>query len=143
MKFIADLHIHSRYSRATSPDLTPENLWRWAQYKGIGVIGVGDCIHPAWLKEIEEKFEPAEPGFLKLKEKFSAIVAQEVPTLCRAEVRFVLSTEISSIYKKDDVVRKVHNVIILSSFNAARAFQKRLCACGNRQFVLLCWVAVE
>jgi len=131
MRFIADLHIHSRYSRATSSDLTPENLWRWAQYKGISVIGVGDCIHPSWLKELEEKIEPAEPGFFKLKEKFAATVREQVFETCRAEVRFVLSTEISSIYKKNDVVRKVHSVIILSSFEAARALQKRLDAIGN------------
>jgi uncharacterized protein (TIGR00375 family) len=131
MKFIADLHIHSRYSRATSSDLTPENLWRWAQYKGISVIGVGDCIHPSWLKELEEKLEPAEPGFFKLKEKFVSAVRAQVFETCRAEVRFVLSTEISSIYKKNDVVRKVHSVIILSSFEAARALQKRLDAIGN------------
>ncbi len=131
MKFIADLHIHSRYSRATSPDLTPENLWRWAQYKGISVIGVGDCIHPAWLKELEEKLEPAEPGFFKFKEKFAAVIRAQVFETCRRDVRFVLSTEISSIYKKNDVVRKVHNVIILSSFDAARSLQKRLDAIGN------------
>ncbi len=131
MKFIADLHIHSRYSRATSADLTPENLWRWAQYKGINVIGVGDCIHPQWFKELEEKLEPAEPGFFKLKEKFAAAVRDQVFASCRAEVRFVLSTEISSIYKKNDVVRKVHSVIILSGFDGARALQKRLDAIGN------------
>lgn len=131
MKFIADLHIHSRYSRATSPDLTPENLWRWAQYKGISVIGVGDCIHPSWFKELEEKLELAEPGFFRLKEKFAAAVHDQVFASCRREVRFVLSTEISSIYKKNDVVRKVHNVIILSGFDEARALQKRLDAIGN------------
>ena len=69
MKFIADLHIHSKYSRATSPDLTPENLWRWAQLKGIGVVATGDCLHPTWLDELEDKLEPAEPGFFQLKDK--------------------------------------------------------------------------
>jgi uncharacterized protein (TIGR00375 family) len=131
MKFIADFHIHSRYSRATSKDLTPENLWLWAQYKGLSVVGVGDCIHPAWLKEVEEKLEPAEPGFFKLKREFVQAVSAKVFERCRAEVRFVLSTEISSIYKKNDVVRKVHNVVILSSFESAHALQRRLDAIGN------------
>ena len=131
MKFIADLHIHSHFSRATSPELTPENLWLWAQYKGIRVLGVGDCIHPLWFKELEEKLEPAESGFFRLKEKFQTRVRAKVYEPCRAEVRFVLSTEISSIYKKNDVVRKVHNVIILSSFEAARALQMKLDAVGN------------
>ncbi len=131
MKFIADLHIHSRYSRATSSDLTPENLWRWGQYKGIQVIGTGDCIHPAWLKEIEEKMEPAEAGFFRLVPALAAKVAPQVPDRCRGDVRFVLSTEISSIYKKNGKVRKVHSLVILSSLLAARAFQRRLGAIGN------------
>jgi DNA helicase II / ATP-dependent DNA helicase PcrA len=131
MKFIADLHIHSRYSRATSSELTPENLWRWAQLKGISVIGVGDCIHPKWLDELEEKLEPVEQGFFRLKDKFITPIIDQVPEACRAEVRFVLSTEISNIYKKNDVVRKVHSVIILSSFKAARLLQKKLGAIGN------------
>jgi len=52
MPFIADLHIHSRYSRATSPDMSPENIWKWAQLKGITVIGTGDFTHPKWFKEL-------------------------------------------------------------------------------------------
>ena len=131
MKFIADLHIHSRYSRATSSDLTPENLWRWGQYKGIQVVGTGDCIHPAWLKEIEAKMEPAEAGFFRLVPALAAKVVLQVPDRCRGDVRFVLSTEISSIYKKNGKVRKVHSLVILSSLLAARAFQRRLGAIGN------------
>ncbi|MBF0619305.1 MAG: DNA helicase UvrD [Candidatus Omnitrophica bacterium] len=128
MRYIADLHIHSRYSRATSSDLTPENLWRWGQIKGIQVIGAGDCIHPQWFKELEEKLEPAENGFFRLKRAYAK---GDVPETCRGEIRFVLSTEISSIYKKGDKVRKVHNVVLLSSFDAARQFQARLGAIGN------------
>ena len=131
MKFIADLHIHSRYSRATSSDLTPENLWRWGQYKGISLIGTGDGIHPAWLDEIEEKMEPAEAGFFRLLPALAARFTPEIPERCRGDVRFVLSTEISSIYKKNGKVRKVHSVVILSSLEAARAFQRRLGAIGN------------
>ncbi len=131
MKFIADLHIHSRYSRATSPDLTPENLWRWGQYKGIAVIGTGDCVHPGWLDEIEQKLEPAEEGLFRLKPGLVASIREDIPQACRREVRFALSTEISCIYKKNGKVRKVHHVVILSSMNAARAFQERLGAVGN------------
>ena len=131
MKFIADLHIHSRYSRATSSDLTPENLWLWGQRKGLQVIGVGDCIHPQWLDEIEQKLEPAEKGFYRLGEKFAKVPAKELAATCKGEIRFVLSTEISCIYKKGDKVRKVHNVVIFSSIAAARAFQKKIGAIGN------------
>ncbi|MBF0569785.1 MAG: DNA helicase UvrD [Candidatus Omnitrophica bacterium] len=131
MKFIADLHIHSRYSRATSSDLSPENLWLWAQRKGLQVVGTGDCIHPQWLDEIAEKLEPAEAGFFRLKDKFTGVPAREVPASCKGEVRFILSTEISCIYKKGDKVRKVHNVVIFSSLEAARKFQKKIDAIGN------------
>jgi uncharacterized protein (TIGR00375 family) len=131
MKFIADLHIHSRFSRATSKDLTPENLWRWAQLKGIGVVATGDCLQPDWLDELEEKLEPAEPGFFQLKEKFTKKPVREVPPSCRASVRFLLSTEVSCIYKKNDKVRKIHSVVIVSSMEAARRLQKRLAAIGN------------
>ncbi len=131
MKFIADLHIHSRFSRATSSDLTPENLWLWGQRKGLQVIATGDTIHPQWLDELEEKLEPAEDGFYQLREKFTRAPAKELPASCRGPVRFILSTEISSIYKKGDKVRKVHNVVVLSSIAAARKYQKRLEAIGN------------
>jgi PHP family Zn ribbon phosphoesterase len=58
MKFIADLHVHSKYSRATAKNLDLENLYLWAQYKGIHVVGTGDFVHPKWFKELEEKLEP-------------------------------------------------------------------------------------
>lgn len=131
MKFIADLHIHSRYSRATSRDLTPENLWLWGQRKGLQVIGVGDCIHPQWLDEVEEKLEPAESGFYRLQDRFTRVPARELAASCQGELRFILSTEISCIYKKGDKVRKVHNVVIFSSMAAARRFQKKIGDIGN------------
>ena len=61
MNFIADFHIHSHYSIATSKNLIPEYLELWAKIKGINVIGTGDCIHPGWYQELKEKFEPAFP----------------------------------------------------------------------------------
>ena len=67
MSFIADLHIHSRYSRAVSKDMVPESLYRWAQLKGITVVGTGDFTHPAWFAELQEKLEPAEPGLYRLR----------------------------------------------------------------------------
>ena len=131
MKFVADLHIPSRFSRATSSDLTPENLWLWGQYKGIGLVGTGDCIHPLWLDELEKKTEPDDNGFLRLVPSIASGLAAQVPASCRREVRFVLSTEISCIYKKNGRVRKVHCVVIFSSLEACRSFQQRLAALGN------------
>lgn len=129
--FIADFHIHSRYSRATSSELIPENLWKWAQYKGIQVLGTGDCIHPQWLKELEEKIEPSCEGFFQLKKDIQTVVEKDVFDVCKKDVRFVLSTEISTIYQQGGKTRKVHHVIVFSCLSAVKKFQYRLGKIGN------------
>ena len=131
MKFYADLHIHSYYSRATSKHLKLEYLYKWAQLKGIQVVGTGDCIHPGWLTELKDKLEPAEEGFFKLKPEFVAVTEDEVPPSCKGPVRFMLTGEISNIYKRLGKVRKVHNVIFLPDFETAEIVQARLEAIGN------------
>lgn len=131
MKFYADVHIHSHYSRATSKDLDPEHLYLWAQLKGIQVVGTGDFVHPGWMKELKEKLEPAEPGFFKLKAKYADQIDGQVPAACKAPVRFLLSCEISNIYKRLDKVRKVHNCIFAPDFAAAEKIQKKLGTIGN------------
>lgn len=131
MKFYADLHIHSHYSRATSKDLDLEHLYVWAQLKGIQVVGTGDFVHPGWLKELEEKLEPAEEGLFQLKEQYAKPMDAHVPSACRGPVRFMLTVEISNIYKRLDKVRKVHNLIWSPSFDAARKIQAKLGAIGN------------
>jgi DNA helicase-2/ATP-dependent DNA helicase PcrA len=133
MLYAADLHIHSSYSRATSRELTLPNLWATAQRKGIQLVGTGDCVHPAWLREIEDSLEEAGDGFLRLRDDRRSGCAASVPAACRAEARFVPTVEISGIYKRDGVVRKVHNVIVLPSAAAARRLQARLAALGNIQ----------
>ncbi|HBA86503.1 MAG TPA: DNA helicase UvrD [Geobacter sp.] len=129
MKFIADLHVHSRYSRATSRDLDLEALWKWGQLKGIRVIGTGDCTHPGWLAELEEKLVQRETGLfdLRLSPRFSS----EVPESCRAEVRFLLSGEISCIYRKNGRTRKVHCLVLLPDIAAARRLNLSLSRIGN------------
>jgi len=131
MKFLADLHIHSHFSRATSPQLNLPHLHKWAQLKGIDVIGTGDFVHPGWLQELKTQLEPAESGLFRLKEEFARITQSEIPARCRAEVRFMLTVEISSIYKRGGKVRKVHNLIFAPSFSAAEKLQARLEAIGN------------
>jgi uncharacterized protein (TIGR00375 family) len=131
MKFTADLHIHSHFSRATSPQLNLPHLHKWAQLKGLTVIGTGDFVHPGWLQELKNQLEPAEPGLFRLKEEFARSTQAEVPARCRAEVRFMLTVEISSIYKRGGKVRKVHNIIFAPSFAAAEKLQARLEAIGN------------
>ena len=112
--FIADLHIHSKYSRATSKECMPEYLDLWARRKGLDLIGTGDFTHPVWREELKEKFVPAEDGLYRLKDDFRiAETVGDAPA-----PRFVISGEISSIYKKNGRVRKVHNVILLPSLEA-------------------------
>ena len=131
MQFYADLHIHSYYSRATSKHLKLEYLSKWAQLKGIQVVGTGDCIHPGWLAELKEKLEPAEPGLFRLKPEFAAVTHAEIPVACQGQVRFLLTVEISTIYKRFGKVRKVHNVIHFPNFHAAEQVQNRLERIGN------------
>lgn len=126
--YIGDLHIHSRYSRATSKELTPEHLDLWAGKKGINIVGTGDFTHPAWRSELAEKLEPAEPGLYMLKKEYSL---QRPSVLGQSSPRFVISGEISSIYKKNGRVRKVHSLILLPSLEAAEVLSRRLEAIGN------------
>lgn len=128
MRFIADLHIHSKYSRATSPDMSPESLWRWAQIKGITVIGTGDFTHPSWLAELREKLEPAGNGLFTLKQAYRHA---DVPASCRAEVFFLLTAEISCIYRKHDRTRKVHALLFSPGFAEAEKINTALAEIGN------------
>ncbi len=126
--FIADFHIHSSYSRATSRECVPESLDLWARRKGLGLIGTGDFTHPAWRAELQEKLAPAEEGLYVLKEPFRREGAAENGDVTP---RFILSAEISSIYKKNGKVRKVHNLILLPSLAYAEGLSRRLEAIGN------------
>jgi len=132
MKIVADLHIHSHFSRATSKNLTFEHLARWAQLKGIHVVGTGDVSHPGWLAEMREKLEPADgSGLYRLREPWASDVQGQVPASCHAPVRFILGGEISNIYKRDGQTRKVHNVIFAPSLDAVGRLQARLEKIGN------------
>jgi PHP family Zn ribbon phosphoesterase len=131
MKFIADFHVHSKFSRATAKNLDLENLYIAAQIKGVTVIGTGDFTYPGWFSEIGEKLQPAEPGLFKLKDEFARICDKEVPPSCRAEVRFILSTEISNIYKKNNKTRKNHNLIMVPDLAVAENFNTKLDKIGN------------
>ena len=126
MDFIADLHIHSAYSRATSRDMNLESLYRWAQLKGLAVVATGDFTHPRWFAELQEKLEPAEPGLYKLKDALAVPLDADIPESCRAPVRFILSAEISTIYKKNNRTRKVHSVILSPDFAGAGRLNARL-----------------
>ena len=126
--YIADLHIHSRYSRATSRELTPETLELSARRKGIRLLGTGDFTHPAWRAELEEKLVPAEDGLYRLKKEYMREPGEG--DACKG-TRFVVSGEISSIYKQDGRVRKVHSLILLPGLEEAKLLSKQLEAIGN------------
>ena len=131
MRFIADFHIHSHFSRATSKSLVPEDLFVWAQKKGITVIGTGDFTHAGWLSELQEKLDPAEPGLYQLKPDLQKTLSARVPGPCSSPVRFVLSGEISCIYKRAGRTRKVHNLILMPDFESVRELNDRLSRIGN------------
>src|SRR5580700_4659258 len=131
MRFHADLHVHSKYSRATSRDLDLEHLYYWAARKGIAVVGTGDCVHPAWLAELKDKLVPDAPGLFRLKDDIAEAIAQKLPVSCRGPVRFMLSVESSTIYKKGDRTRKVHHLIYAPDFPTVDRITARLARIGN------------
>lgn len=128
MRFIADLHIHSRYSRATSSDMSPESLWKWAQLKGINVVATGDFTHPHWYEEIKEKLYTEGTNLFKLKDNYKT---KAIPALCSGEVCFLLTAEVSCIYKKNGKVRKVHCLIFAPDLAAVSKINIALSKIGN------------
>ncbi|MCB2226258.1 MAG: UvrD-helicase domain-containing protein [Desulfarculaceae bacterium] len=128
---VADLHIHSRYSRATAKSLNPENLWLAAQVKGIGLLGAGDFTHPAWLEELGEKLVETGDGAYALRPELARELQDQVPPACAGQVRFLLSGEISTIYKRHGATRKVHSLILMPSLESAARLNARLDRVGN------------
>lgn len=129
--FYADLHIHSRYSRATSKDCDLENLGLWGRKKGITVIGTGDFTHPAWFAEIKEKLVPAEPGLFRLRDDIEKEVTRNLPASCHGTTRFMLSVEISTIYKKGGKTRKIHHLVYAPTLQQAELINRKLDRVGN------------
>ena len=123
MYYYTDLHIHSKYSRATSKSLNLEELAIWAKKKGLSLIGTGDFTHPAWFAEIREKLVQYDDGTFRLK--------PEIEREIGASVKFILTVEISTIYKKWDKTRKVHHVVFAPNIQTAENFRNKLDAIGN------------
>ncbi|GAB3417225.1 endonuclease Q family protein [Niabella aquatica] len=128
MFYIADLHLHSHYSRATSKDLNLETLYQWARIKGIHVVGTGDFTHPLWFKELREKLEPDGTGFFRLKNPPKDVPGFKCTDI---DVRFCLTSEISSIYKHGDKVRKNHNCVYAPDFETVARINAKLAQIGN------------
>jgi uncharacterized protein (TIGR00375 family) len=106
-----------------------ESMWKWAQLKGISVIGTGDFTHPAWLQELNEKLEPVGNGLFCLHDKFKDGI--DIPIACQDDVFFLLSAEISCIFRKADKTRKVHCLVFLSDLLQARQLSTALARIGN------------
>ncbi|MBU0700527.1 endonuclease Q family protein [bacterium] len=137
MRIIADLHLHSYLSRATSKSFVLENIYKWAQLKGVQVVATGDFTHPLWFSQIKDKLEPAEDGLFRLKSEYCQAIDTQIPTSCasgapsRGEVRFILSSEISSIYKQGGKVRRVHNLIFAPKIDDVANIRKILEGIGG------------
>lgn len=132
VRFHADLHIHSKYSRACSKDCDLEHLTWWARRKGITLVGTGDFTHPAWFAHLRENLVPAEPGLFRLREDLDRKITRRLPpSVAAADVRFMLSVEISTIYKRGEQTRKVHHLVYVPDFDAATEFNRRLGRIGN------------
>jgi ATP-dependent DNA helicase UvrD/PcrA len=129
--FYADLHIHSKYSRACSRDCDLEHLAWWARRKGIGLVGTGDFTHPAWHDHLKENLVAAEPGLFRLRPELEEAVARKLPPSCQGTTRFMLSVEISTIYKRDGQTRKVHHLVYLPDLDAVARFNAALGRIGN------------
>ncbi|MBL7490576.1 UvrD-helicase domain-containing protein [Frankia sp. AgB1.9] len=129
--FYVDLHVHSKYSRACSRDCDLEHLAWWAARKGIRVVGTGDFTHPTWAQELEDKLVAAEPGLFRLRPDLEQDVLRRLPASCRTATRFLLSTEISTIYKKGDRTRKVHHLLYAPDREAAGRITAALARIGN------------
>ncbi|MBI5734194.1 MAG: DNA helicase UvrD [Candidatus Kerfeldbacteria bacterium] len=129
MPIYADLHIHSPYARACSPQLTPENIDLWCRIKGISLVNCADFTQPKWLTGLQEKLEPVGNGLYRLK---SSLRIKDVrfkeQTL--AEVYFIIGTEVACIYRHNDATRRVHHCIYTPSLENAVKINQNLTARG-------------
>ncbi len=134
-RFYADLHIHSRFSRATSKQLSIRNLAAWAGVKGLNVLATGDFTHPGWLQDIENSLEQEESGLLRLKDnqRLEDEITWFSGSRALPQTRFILCTEISSIYKKKGQLHKIHNLVFMPGLEQAKRFNNRLAQIGNLQ----------
>ncbi|MBN2206351.1 MAG: DNA helicase UvrD [Candidatus Aminicenantes bacterium] len=132
MRYLADLHIHSKFSRATSRDMTLDHLACWAAAKGLQLLATGDFTHPEWLFLMKAKLEPDGNGFFRLRSLTPPEDSRLRPFAAAAPaVRFLLSTEISFIYSKQGKVRKIHLLLFAPDLEAVDKINARLGAVGN------------
>ncbi|MHA7877452.1 MAG: endonuclease Q family protein [Bacteroidota bacterium] len=130
MHYIADLHVHSHYSRATSKDLNLVSLCQWAQIKGIDVVGTGDFTHPQWLQVLRDQLVPDGCGFFRLKQSLLGITLADFEYQA-SDVRFCLTAEVCCIYKYNNQIRKNHHLLFAPDFATVATINKKLAAFGS------------
>jgi uncharacterized protein (TIGR00375 family) len=122
MEFVADLHLHSKYSRAVSPQMVLPEMAKWAAKKGINLLTTGDFTHPLWLRSIKGELKEAGEGVYKLRIKDEGLRINEV--------RFILTTEIASIFKQGGKLRRIHNLVFAPNIETAEKVNKELISRG-------------
>lgn len=130
-QFIADFHIHSKYSHATSKFMDLQALAQWGQFKGIGVMGTGDFTHPIWQQELKNQLQEVEAGLFELKPEFAKIVDNKIYATCKSWQKFLLTSEVSTIFKRNGRCYRTHSIILAPSFDAVEKITKKLSTIGN------------
>jgi uncharacterized protein (TIGR00375 family) len=130
-RIIADFHIHSKYSHATSKFMDLESLAVWSQFKGIGLMGTGDFTHPVWQQELKDQLVQVDGGLWQLKADLQKNVASLVHSSCQAEQRFMLTSEISTIFKRNGKCYRVHSILLAPDFASVEKITKDLAKIGN------------
>ncbi len=118
MKIVSDLHLHSKFSRAVSPNMNLQTMATYASQKGIDLLSTGDWTHPVWFKEVQNALEEISPGIYQLK-------SGQVKN-ANSSAKFLLSTEISLIYKQGEKVRRVHNLVFVPNIVTAEKVNQAL-----------------
>ena len=138
MEIIADLHLHSKYSRAVSQQMVVSQIAFWAGKKGINLVGTADWTHPLWLRELKENLEEAGEGIYKLKSQISNLKSQNQNLNLKSDnsegVYFILTVEISSIYSQGGKVRRIHNLVLAPSFAVVDKINEKLRNAGVNLF---------
>ncbi|MBN8530562.1 MAG: hypothetical protein J0L97_01695 [Alphaproteobacteria bacterium] len=131
MRYTADLHVHSKYAYACSSQGDIDHLAWWGAVKGLQVVATGDFTHPAWRAELKEKLVPAEPGLFQVRPDLASEILATLPPACGELPRFILSVEVSTIYRKGDKTRKIHHLIYVPDMASMDRVVASLARLGN------------
>jgi uncharacterized protein (TIGR00375 family) len=124
MKFIADFHVHSKYSRATSTDMDVESMAKWASLKGVSLLGTGDFTHPFYFAELKQKLRPLGNGLFALKKEYCQNVSQ-------SDINFMLTTEVSNMFQQGGGSRRIHTMIFAPNFEVVEKINNELSELGK------------